>query len=343
MVLGASGQGAEIADWLTARGTVGLCAMQAGVAGRALELTAEYARSREQFGRPIGSFQAVAQRLADAYIDVEAVRLTMWQAAWLLASGRLRRRRGRRRGRHRQVLGRRRGPPGGAHRRPRARRHGHRHVLPGAPLLHRGQARRVHPRRRHGTATAGSATSSRRRMAKRIAGVRSPGSAPLGGELLLGEDALVLEGGELLDLFDLRGLGGFGCGRFIRLDQGQAGQPGPGRPRRSLPDWLHVAAVRPRPRWSLIVHGSASSHRHVNRLLLSWRRRRRAVRREWCGLADLSVESVGQGAHGLFDDLARDSCAFEDYPSALRTAAANGPAQVSSQMSSAAEEFGSRL
>src|SRR5712692_10493880 len=49
-------------------------------------MTAEYARSREQFGRPIGSFQAVAQRLADAYVDVEAVRLTMWQAAWLLAS-----------------------------------------------------------------------------------------------------------------------------------------------------------------------------------------------------------------------------------------------------------------
>ena len=70
-----------------ARGTVGLCAMQAGVIERALELTAEYARNRVQFGRPIGSFQAVAQRLADAYIDVEAVWLTMWQAAWLLASG----------------------------------------------------------------------------------------------------------------------------------------------------------------------------------------------------------------------------------------------------------------
>jgi alkylation response protein AidB-like acyl-CoA dehydrogenase len=40
-----------------------------------------------QFGRPIGAFQAVAQRLADAYIDVEAVRLTMWQAAWRLCAG----------------------------------------------------------------------------------------------------------------------------------------------------------------------------------------------------------------------------------------------------------------
>jgi len=65
---------------------VGLCAAQSGVIGRALELTAEYARNRVQFGRPIGSFQAVAQRLADAYIDVAAVRLTMWQAAWLLSA-----------------------------------------------------------------------------------------------------------------------------------------------------------------------------------------------------------------------------------------------------------------
>jgi 3-oxocholest-4-en-26-oyl-CoA dehydrogenase beta subunit len=87
-VLGAVSGGAAVTDWLVARGTVGVCAAQAGLLERALELTAEYARSREQFGRPIGSFQAVAQRLADAYIDVEAVRLTMWQAAWLLAAGR---------------------------------------------------------------------------------------------------------------------------------------------------------------------------------------------------------------------------------------------------------------
>lgn len=75
------------AGWLMAAGTVGLCALQAGVAERALELTAEYARTRVQFGKPIGGFQAVAQRLADAYIDTEAIRLTMWQAAWRLSAG----------------------------------------------------------------------------------------------------------------------------------------------------------------------------------------------------------------------------------------------------------------
>ena len=79
--------GAQITDWLVSRGTVGLCALQLGVAERALELTSAYAQSRVQFGRPIGSFQAVAQRLADAYIDVEAIRLTMWQAAWRLSAG----------------------------------------------------------------------------------------------------------------------------------------------------------------------------------------------------------------------------------------------------------------
>lgn len=85
-VLGGPEANADVTGWLVSRATVGLCATQAGVVARALELTAEYARSREQFGRPIGSFQAVAQRLADAYIDVEAVWLTMWQAAWLLAT-----------------------------------------------------------------------------------------------------------------------------------------------------------------------------------------------------------------------------------------------------------------
>ena len=79
--------GAEVAQWLVSRATVGHCAAQAGVIERALELTAEHARTRVQFGRPIGAFQAVAQRLADARIDVEAVRLTLWQAVWMLEAG----------------------------------------------------------------------------------------------------------------------------------------------------------------------------------------------------------------------------------------------------------------
>ncbi len=79
--------GTQVVTWLTARATIGLCALQLGVTERALELTSAYACSREQFGKPIGSFQAVSQRLGDGYIDVEAIRLTLWQAAWRLAEG----------------------------------------------------------------------------------------------------------------------------------------------------------------------------------------------------------------------------------------------------------------
>jgi acyl-CoA dehydrogenase len=84
-VLGSPGNGAAVVDWLTTRGTVGLCALQAGVAETSLQMTAKYATSRVQFDRPIATFQAVGQRLADCYIDVEAIRLTLWQAAWRLS------------------------------------------------------------------------------------------------------------------------------------------------------------------------------------------------------------------------------------------------------------------
>lgn len=84
-VLGEPGQGSDLTRWLDARHTVVLCAEQFGVVEGALALTAEYARTREQFGRPIGTFQAVSQRLADGYIDVHGLRLTMWQAAWRLS------------------------------------------------------------------------------------------------------------------------------------------------------------------------------------------------------------------------------------------------------------------
>jgi len=73
---------------LHTRALIGLCAIQIGVSDRALRMAAEYTSGREQFGRPIGSFQAVQQRMADGFIDLEAIRWTTWHAAWLIAEGR---------------------------------------------------------------------------------------------------------------------------------------------------------------------------------------------------------------------------------------------------------------
>ncbi len=79
--------GADVLDWLVARATLGLCAQQLGTTEEALRRTAAYAGERIQFERPIATFQAVGHRCADAYIDVEGSRLTLWQAAWRLAAG----------------------------------------------------------------------------------------------------------------------------------------------------------------------------------------------------------------------------------------------------------------
>ncbi len=77
--------GAEVLRWLVDRAIAARCMMQLGVTERALEMTAEYSCERVQFDRPIGSFQAVHQRAADAYINVEAVRLTALEVAWRLS------------------------------------------------------------------------------------------------------------------------------------------------------------------------------------------------------------------------------------------------------------------
>ena len=83
--LGSPTDGADIVEWITERATSGACSILAGVCKEAVTLTAEYAKTREQFDRPIATFQAVAQRAADAYIDAEAVHLTARQAAWRLS------------------------------------------------------------------------------------------------------------------------------------------------------------------------------------------------------------------------------------------------------------------
>jgi alkylation response protein AidB-like acyl-CoA dehydrogenase len=85
-LLGSISQGAEILNWIVDRTVTGLCAIAAGACQEAVRLTAEYASNRKQFDKPIAMFQAVGQRMADAYIDNEAVSLTMWQAASRLAA-----------------------------------------------------------------------------------------------------------------------------------------------------------------------------------------------------------------------------------------------------------------
>jgi acyl-CoA dehydrogenase len=87
-VLGSVATGGAVLEWILERTTVGLCAVMLGCCEQALAMTAEYAKTREQFDKPIGTFQAVGQRAADAYIDTEAIRLTTWQAAWRLVDGR---------------------------------------------------------------------------------------------------------------------------------------------------------------------------------------------------------------------------------------------------------------
>jgi alkylation response protein AidB-like acyl-CoA dehydrogenase len=87
-VLGAPGRGAAQLAWLVERATLGLAAIQLGVVQSALRDTAAYIAQRKQFGRPIATFQGVALRAADAWIDVEALRAVVMQAAWQASEGR---------------------------------------------------------------------------------------------------------------------------------------------------------------------------------------------------------------------------------------------------------------
>jgi alkylation response protein AidB-like acyl-CoA dehydrogenase len=73
--------------WILQRALVGISAVQLGVAEQALALAAAYTSTRLQFGKPLSSFQSTSARAADAYIDTEAMRVTLWQAAWRLDNG----------------------------------------------------------------------------------------------------------------------------------------------------------------------------------------------------------------------------------------------------------------
>jgi hypothetical protein len=80
--------GRSVLDFVLVAATIGLCALQVGVCEAALTKTAAYLNSRQQFGRPLSTFQGTMLRAADAAIDIEAMRVTWQNAAWRFDSGR---------------------------------------------------------------------------------------------------------------------------------------------------------------------------------------------------------------------------------------------------------------
>ncbi|MEU5631117.1 acyl-CoA dehydrogenase family protein [Streptomyces rishiriensis] len=82
-VITADGAGERLRSLLA----TGTCALALGLGERVLRMTGDYTSKREQFGHPIASFQAVAVQTADRYIDLRAMEVTLWQAAWRIASG----------------------------------------------------------------------------------------------------------------------------------------------------------------------------------------------------------------------------------------------------------------
>jgi alkylation response protein AidB-like acyl-CoA dehydrogenase len=86
-MLGAKGQSRGLIDRILQFASVAKCAEMIGGAQRVLEMAVDYAKERIQFGRSIGSFQAIQHYCANMLIDVKASRLITYEAAWMLSEG----------------------------------------------------------------------------------------------------------------------------------------------------------------------------------------------------------------------------------------------------------------
>jgi alkylation response protein AidB-like acyl-CoA dehydrogenase len=86
-VLGQEGQGWKVLEPLELKATVCECAYLVGLAQMDFEISVNYAKERVQFGRPIGSFQAIQHKCADMVTDVDGARFIMYRAAWSVAEG----------------------------------------------------------------------------------------------------------------------------------------------------------------------------------------------------------------------------------------------------------------
>ena len=87
-LLGERGDGFRIFLRILDGGRISIAALAVGLAQAALDASIAYARTREQFGRPIGTFQGVAFMIADMATEIEAARQLVWRAAWLKDQGR---------------------------------------------------------------------------------------------------------------------------------------------------------------------------------------------------------------------------------------------------------------
>ncbi len=86
-VLGEEGEACSLIEKLQKTATALQCASMVGGAQKEVEMTAEYLKVRQQFDRPIGSFQAAQHRAADMYIDSNGARLAAYKAIWCLGEG----------------------------------------------------------------------------------------------------------------------------------------------------------------------------------------------------------------------------------------------------------------
>jgi alkylation response protein AidB-like acyl-CoA dehydrogenase len=86
-LIGGEGEGWPAISAMLDLAVVGLAAEQAGGAQKVLEMAVEYACARIQFGRPIGSFQAIKHKCADMVLDVESAKSAAYYAAWAAAAG----------------------------------------------------------------------------------------------------------------------------------------------------------------------------------------------------------------------------------------------------------------
>jgi butyryl-CoA dehydrogenase len=87
-LLGELGQGFRMFLEILDGGRISIAAMALGIAQGAYDAAAAYAKTREQFGKPIGAFQGVAFMVADMATEIDAARALVWRAAWLKDQGR---------------------------------------------------------------------------------------------------------------------------------------------------------------------------------------------------------------------------------------------------------------